>query len=76
MTRSGRYFTDEFKRKAVRLAEQSDSNISRVARTLGWIQAFYDVGLVKCAMVHGSRQQANRLSPAIKCTQPQMRVSM
>jgi len=35
MARNRRHFTDEFKREAVRLAEQPDSNISRVAQDLG-----------------------------------------
>lgn len=35
MARSRRHFTDEFKREAVRLAEQPDSNVSSVARDLG-----------------------------------------
>ncbi|MDR2872272.1 MAG: transposase [Xanthomonadaceae bacterium] len=35
MTRSGRHFTDESKYEAVRLAEQSDSNVSRMAQDSG-----------------------------------------
>lgn len=35
MVRSRRKFTDEFKREAVRLAEQPDKNVSEVARDLG-----------------------------------------
>ncbi len=35
MARNRRHFTDEFKREAVRLAEQPDSNVSRVAQDLG-----------------------------------------
>lgn len=35
MARSGRDARDEFKRKAVRLAEQPDSEVSRVAQDLG-----------------------------------------
>lgn len=35
MVRSRRKFTDEFKREAIRLAEQPDKNVSGVARDLG-----------------------------------------
>ena len=35
MARTRRSFTDEFKREAVRLAEQSDSNVSKIAQDLG-----------------------------------------
>lgn len=35
MARNRRHFTDEFKREAVRLAEQPDSNVSLVAQDLG-----------------------------------------
>ena len=35
MTRNRRHFTDEFKREAVRLAEQPCSNVSQVAMDLG-----------------------------------------
>jgi transposase len=35
MVRSRRKFTDEFKREAVRLAEQPDGNLSQIARELG-----------------------------------------
>lgn len=35
MARSRRKFTDEFKREAIRLADQPDTNVSRVAQDLG-----------------------------------------
>jgi len=35
MARNRRYFTDEFKREAVRLVEQPDGSVSQVARDLG-----------------------------------------
>lgn len=35
MARNRRHFTDEFKREAVRLAEQPDTNVSRTAQDLG-----------------------------------------
>ncbi|KAB0614682.1 transposase [Castellaniella defragrans] len=35
MARTRRHFTDEFKREAVRLAEQPDTNVSRIAQDLG-----------------------------------------
>jgi transposase len=35
MARTRRTFTDEFKREAVRLAEQPDSNLSKIAQDLG-----------------------------------------
>lgn len=35
MARTRRTFTDEFKREAVRLVEQPDSNVSKIAQDLG-----------------------------------------